>query len=444
MAKAAELTRDQKYALRYGDAGALMAHLSPRARKQVIGAARARGLTVEGVFQPGPDALRSRSGGGLRAQALKTVATAYQPTERVLTDREAQIHALDDKRKLDNQFYRDWLSSQQAKADAVSQASDQQLMSLVGNAHDQVDARYAQASTQLNQQDAATPGTVSDPAQFKGNERLAVDRAVAADAAEIAKAAAAGQISRSQTERAAIQGSNFAQAAALESRRQGDTYQGLTAVAGEKHSLALQKAADVVKETSRLLDRETTKAQANQQFAALAEKLGVAKQALDLKSLAEQHNYQIKKSGVRTQREKLTQSAKQFDAQLTQQEKDRALNDKKYQLDLQKYGDAVAKDNYLKKHKLGDYASKKPGSDANLDKQTRAGSGGILQANAISTQPKYAKSYEKYKNHMLAKGVNIAVINAGWQYSRGGVGAQTVKNLRRMGVVVPKDWRAGS
>ena len=414
----------------YGDAGGFMSHLSHSDRVRVKKLAAKRGLTLEGLLQSGPSALKERSPAYLRKQAIKTVSGAYAPAVSQLNDRESQINALDAKRQLDNKFYRDWLAGQQAKADAVSQASDAQLLAATGAAHDAVAQRYAAAGQGLQAQDAATPGNVSNPAQSTATLNASKDKAVGA--ADIANAAAVGQVARSGTERSALQAANFAQFAALESKRMADTYKALAQVASDKHSTQLQEAADTTKEIARLLDQEVSKAQSNENFQALTNKLGLQQDQF--------------KETVRhdKQNEAAARGRNRHQAAVDRLRK--MENDRQFKLDSQKFGFQQAKDNYQRKHKTGPYktpagAKSNPKTDANLQKTTRQGLKDIQQAAAIANQPTYKGNYKKYRAHLLAQGINISLINAGWQYAHGGVVPGTVKNLRAEGVVVPKDWR---
>lgn len=274
--KTVPLSRGQKYGLMYGAAGNFMSHLSHADRVRVKRAAAKQGVTVSGLLQGGPAALRERSQAGIKKQALSTINAAYAPAEADIGSRRAQTNALDEKRRTDDQYYSDWLTSQQKTADAVSAASDAALLTQAAQLHGQAQAAGDANQQAAVQQAASTPGNVSNPDQSTALQAgLSANTTKSVGAADIANANAVAQVARSGAQRATLQASNYAQAAALEARRQGDTYKALAGLSDEDAKLKLNKAADTSKEIARLLDQEVAKAENNQQTSILANKLNV-------------------------------------------------------------------------------------------------------------------------------------------------------------------------
>jgi hypothetical protein len=428
---AKKLTRAAKYSLMYGDAGGYMSHLSHADRVRVKQAAAKRGLTISGLLQGGPEALRERSTAGLRAQALKTVSSAYAPAEADLGSRVSQANALDEKRRTDNQYYADWLATQQHTADAASQASDAALLAQASQLHGEAQAAGNAQQQQAAQQAQATPGNVSDPSQSSAINGLAANTTKAVGAADIANAEAVGQVARSGASRATSAASNVASIAALEARRQGDTYKTLAGLSDESGKLKLSKAADMSKEIARLLDEEVSKAQSAQQTGILAQKLGVTQATLNEKAAHD--------------RSTSRQSAAKLRHQEAVDRHTQMLADSKFKLDQAKYGDTKAKDIYQRQHKLGPYAppsKKNAAADVDQKKRSRTGVSNILQLGTL-TSSRYAGNYGTYKKAQLKAGVNISLINAGWQYAHGGITKGTARNLRAQGIVVPKNMLRG-
>lgn len=313
-----KLTRAQKFDAMYGQAGTYMSGLSHGARVELKRAAAKRGLTVAGTLQNVPEPLRERSTASLTAQALKTTNDAYAPAEQALSARQTQINALDAKRKTDNDYYSQWLATQQQNADAVSATADAALLTQASQLHGAAQTQGDAAQQAAMAQAGATPGNVSDPSQSTALQGLTANTDRSVGAADIANANAVGQVARSGAQRATLQASNFAQAAALEAHRQGDTYTALAKLSDDTAAEKLTKAADSSKEVARLLDNEVTKAQSNQQNEMLGAELNVKTDALSEKTAHDQATTKISKQNADTSRaaQQATARIQQINAQL--------------------------------------------------------------------------------------------------------------------------------
>lgn len=445
-AKQPGLSRPQRFAGLYGAAGGYMLTLNRRQRVQIKKLAAKRGLTVTGLLQNVPEPLRERSSAGLQAQALKTVGAAYAPAEAALSSRQTAINALDAKRKTDNQYYSDWLTNQQRASDAVSATSDAALLTQAAQLHGD-----AQAAGNANQQQAiaqatTTPGGVSDPSQSTALQQgLSANTTKSVGAADIANAGAVSQVARSGAQRATLQASNYAQAAALEARRQGDTYSSLAKLADDTTAEKLNKAADINKEVSRLLDNEVTKAQNNEQTAMLGQKLNI-QQSQFAQSLA------LKKGALKV-------SQKNAATALTRAEHAAMLGDARFKLDQAKYGDTKAKDIYLRQHKLGPYKPAAGGKNGiSLGQRTSSRKQITSINNAVSTikqlesqksggKPLTSTQIRAFLNS--PKGANNpyggferVITNAAYDIRVfGHLSPQNYQTLKAAGVLIPRQWR---
>lgn len=256
-------------------AGRVKARSSPAAWRRIKRAAHSRGMTVEGFLSDVPNPLKERSPQGLREEARRLVETSYKPAEKELSQQEARIKAIDEKRARDNQFYLQWLSAQSAKMRSEAAAADQLIADRSRAVQDELRKNMSQLQNDIV---AAANSRVGNVSKATANTpALDLSANMAANNAEIANARQgqnleAGISQQSQQLGAAA---NFAFMAAQEARRQADTWNALKDVADKRDKLTLQKAADIAKEVARLLDREIDKANANREFGAVQARLGL-------------------------------------------------------------------------------------------------------------------------------------------------------------------------
>lgn len=245
--------------------------------KKIVKTAHSRGFQVESFLdQSVPAAMKARTNKSLRAEAETTVRSAYAPAEKEISLNEERTKAIDSKRARDNVYYNDWLTTKKNELNAHTEASNTLLRTNVKNI---VDAT-AQAATAMRSQIATavteTPGVVSDPNQSTTLNRD-VPAAGKANTEQVGAAATATeqQIASQDATQAGYDASNFAFIAAMEAKRQGDTWTRLADLGDEKQKLQLTKAADTAKEVARLLDTERDKSNSNEQNRIVAERLGV-------------------------------------------------------------------------------------------------------------------------------------------------------------------------
>lgn len=355
--KRPRLTAQQLDAIRLGpQVAAAKYSMAPDQWKRLVSQAHSKGFTVAGELQGGPDILKPRLHSALVAEATKNVTSAYAPLEAEQSAERSRIQALDDKRKRDDEYYRQWLNDRQTELETTSRAADQIL---TDNAHSiAADAakQWADAQVQAGTPPPTPAGTSAGVATSKPTDSTALQSiapAIGASADHIAAARTQGNVSLAAAANnlAFARQSSLAQGAALESKRMSDTWQALADNATGTEKLKLQKAADTIKELEGLKATEVSKAQTAQQNDLVAQKLGISQDALTQKTNEANRKYKL---AVKTYKE----NKAKYDAAISHQEHQDMLADKKYNLDKQKFGAAKAKDNYQRKHKLGPYKPK--------------------------------------------------------------------------------------
>lgn len=263
-------------------AGRIRARTSYKDWKRIRDRAHKKGLTVEGFLSNQPNALKERSPQGLRKEAKRLVETAYKPAEVELSQQEGRIKAIDEKRKTDNEYFRQWLARESAKMREEAATADQLLHDRGRQIQQDLSTDLAALEKGIVDQAQNRTGTVSNiegtPLADLSPERQRAAESVANERQRTQ--ALTGTIGRTQQ---LGEAANLAHAAARESKRVADTWNALKDVSDERTKLRFQKAADIAKEIARLLDREIEKAQGNREFDAVVEKLGLQAEDLDRK-----------------------------------------------------------------------------------------------------------------------------------------------------------------
>lgn len=253
-------------------------------RKQwhhLVGLAHKKGYAVDSFLNPNiPAPLKQRTPKFLRAQALSTVKTAYEPVYKELDQRETRVKALSDKRASDNQYYLNWLNTQHQALVGGAQAADQALEGTVKTLQTNTGAAYDQAKTAAQQQLAQLPGTVSDFSDASAFGQIDAHKASAVGQVGATGQQALAQTGTAQGMRELANANNFATIAALESKRVGDTWGALQDIGSDRLKLNSQQAQDVSKQIQDALAQELTKAQSNRDFDALAQKLDIQQQGV--------------------------------------------------------------------------------------------------------------------------------------------------------------------
>lgn len=273
-------SRQEMQRLLHGPAHAnVMQSLNPKQRKRIRRVAKRRGLTVAGLVSPVPTHLKERSRSGVRREATRTVNKAYAPVTKTLDQQETRIKALDDKRETDLKNWRDWLTTETAKLEEQNITAQDQVRATQADIQDDVSDSWQRAEEGARDAADQRTGNVSD-----NQESLSLDlsaeelRGVSLVANE--RDRTESMIGANTESMARTSANSLAAMAAMDARRQADTWNALKDVADDKEKLVLERAAATSQEVARLLDTEIQKADSNRQFQAALQKLGI-----DLKEL---------------------------------------------------------------------------------------------------------------------------------------------------------------
>lgn len=311
-------------------AASVKRRVKPKTWRTLVKRAHSRGFTVDSFLDqsvPGP--LKERTRAGLRRQAEKTITTAYRPAEVELDQQEQRIQSLSEKRRLDNERFQTWLQTKSAELRANASAADQKLREgQAAIAQQSADATGAMRQDLIN----AAQGTVSDPTQAKAfDTQPEVSRNAQLVAAH--QTATEQQIHSGENQRQMAEASSLASAAAAEARRVSETWSALKDVSDERGKLRLGKAADIAQEVARLLDLEVEKANMNRDFNAVADRLGLQRQELNLKALTQRQNVGLKKRDLRTKEDRLAFDQAQADIKNDLTRSDQAIREGRLELD---------------------------------------------------------------------------------------------------------------
>lgn len=248
--------------------------------RQIVTAAHKQGFAVDSFLDPSiPGPLKQRTPKYLSQQATSMVKSAYAPAYKELSQREASVKAISDKRAADNQYYNNWLNSQHQALDTAARASDQALVATAQSVQATTGAAYDQAKQGAIQQLSQLPGTVSD---FKGANALgAID---AAKGTAVGQVGATGQqalasVGTAEGMRQLASANDFATIAALESKRVGDQWGAMNDLGSERLKLGASESGDISKAVQDALNQEVTKAQSNRDFGAVMQKLDLQGQS---------------------------------------------------------------------------------------------------------------------------------------------------------------------
>jgi hypothetical protein len=421
--------------LKFGTAVAeVKAKTPPAVWKAFVAQSNKKGFTVAGMLSAAPPALRERTARSLRDEAKKTVATAYKPVDAALNDQERKLRALDAKRTTDNQYYMQWLTSENAKINTAARAADTLLGQRAQQIHD--DSQSAWAAVQPDAL-AAMQGasTVSDPNQSSAMADIAAARAKGTGAAENAlteNAAirAAGASQSAMMDRAVLSGAN-----AMESKRHADFQAGISKIFDAKAAAKIDRAKDHISTLGSLKNAELDKASMMQDFVAVAERLGLEREGLTWKKIVEQA--------------KLADADADRNQSAADKAADRAIKEARLEYDrgkadLNKDGVTDAKDLKLKESieaMYGKKDGKKPPTDgAKKQSATQIGyvstaRGLLVDLNSGVLKPAAGISYRQY---LRKRGFNDAQIDVAEDLRKNGVlsGRGLIK-AKQLGILHP-------
>lgn len=281
--------------------------------RKLVKTAHDKGFTVDSFLDTNtPSPLKARTQSSLTTQANKTIGDLYAPAEKSLTDQEARINALDAKRQQDQHWYDDWLVGKTTQLKTQADAADAQFR----DANKQILAPYmnpGQQVAQAQQQAQQQPGTVSN---MKDSTALGIDlpNALQRDYGSVAAQVknTNEQIHNNQQGNQFLETNAIAQGAAQSAQRAADTWKQLRDVGDTRTKLLLDKGSKTAEEISKLLSGEVDKANANRDYAAVAQKLGLQQDTLTEKATHNRASEKLTQAQIdeQTRKDKATEAAR--------------------------------------------------------------------------------------------------------------------------------------
>lgn len=203
----------------------------------------------------------------LRRQAMELMRTLYKPGFAQLSNEEKRVNSISEKRKADNSYYLNWLTKQSELLGAHEESARAQVLAAGQQAQGEVQKGWEDLHQQMVSNAGSEAGVSTLPAEAAA---FNVSDAALKGAHEIQDQRTATQNQLSTLGNAASLGSaiNFAEIAAMESKRNSDQQKSLNTINNSRQELRLNRAAEAAKEYARGLDKEIEKAQARAQIAA--------------------------------------------------------------------------------------------------------------------------------------------------------------------------------
>lgn len=282
---------------------------SPAQWKKIVKDAHAKGFAVESYLDRSvPNEYKARTKESLKKQATTTLATAYAPAEKLLGERESRINALSAKRKMDNEFYMDWLTKTRSSMQASASASEQALRASAQKIHDDAVAAHQAGIQQAADGLMRQPGNVTSREELVKSLEISPENIRRLELINNQRTTIEADSNNQQRHRAAQDANVIAQQAAVQAAQSAETWKSLTEVADDKLKIQMEKGASVAEEISRLLNQEIDKAGANRDFNAVAQKLGLQGQELNLKTLVEEDKAKDRNTDNALNADKLTET----------------------------------------------------------------------------------------------------------------------------------------
>lgn len=306
------LSRNQMSTLELGPIAASVKRKATKKQwSRLVKQAHDRGFSVNSYLdQSTPNAMKERTRSSLTQQAQTTINTAYAPAEADITRREELTRSVDEKRRLDNDRFNQWLQGRHAELEANAKQASSAVLARHQALQAELQANAQQLQAGMNAYVNPT-GQVSDPAQFSGTQDLAA--AAAKDQSQMtnARELTSQMVGSNESQMAQTQANNIAFMAAQEAKRVADTWGKLSELGDERQKTQLSKAADAAKEISRLLDNETTKSQMRSDASIASAGLGLKEDqfALDLRQQRENERRNRADEGLRADQLAETQRA---------------------------------------------------------------------------------------------------------------------------------------
>lgn len=372
----------------------------------------------QGLLGKLPKAVKPTPRKRLRRQATRLMKKVYAPAMKDLDSQEKKVKAISEKRKSDNIYYQNWLTTQTNQIQAHAQAADAEL----NQRQQQIQQQAADAAVAMRDKLLETGGghvgTVSNAGQATAFDTSA--EGAHAQGRISAEREATSQMIGSREEQAQFaSASNAALALSNEAKRQADEYNSLKEVASARQKVILERAAKTQQEVARLLDREISKAQSDIDMRQIAAGL-----AIDLK------NFKLSKKNYKLN--KKIQTGELNLAKRAQAETERH----------NKAGEANDRANILQEAKQDKIDGKKEQQE--LQRKVKSIVNNTVSE--IAARPKWQEIAAKNPNELVKllskKGVDSMFARAAVDLMyRGSLSMGSLRNLRNLGFDVPKNWK---
>lgn len=282
-------------------------------------------------------------------QARKTISAAYSSSYKDLGQQGKLAAGVADKRAADDKYYQTWLDTQGQALQAHADAADVALNASMGKLGAAQSALYSGQSPALAAGANAREGNVSANANsgaFGGD--LAQNQQANMGLLSNEQQFAQNSMNNNKGLVGAALANDSAYMSAIRSKQMSELDTAMTTIANSRTKLNAAKTGDIAKEITRLQGIEISKAQSNRDYAAAAQKLGLA--TAETQSLIANRAAGTKISAINAQ----TSATRALNSQMNA--------DRNYQLNVSKYNDATAKDIYQREHNLGTYKVAKTSS----------------------------------------------------------------------------------
>lgn len=278
-----------------------------------------------------PTALQPLSPGQITKQATNTISKAYNPAYTSLNQQSKQAKAVSAKRTSDNKYYQTWMDSQMATLQSHADAAHQALLGLEANLGASQNALYGGQAGSLIAGANARTGNVSNDAQSNAfGSQLAQNQTSNEGLLNNSRLQSAQGIDTANQQIAGARSNNYGLISAAQTKQQTDLNTALTGIANSRTKLDQSKTGDIAKEIARLQGVEIQKAQAEQNYNLASQKLNV--------------------TAANTQSLIATRAG-----QLTVAQQNAMTKNAQFNLNVQKFNSATAKDLYQRQHGLGPY-----------------------------------------------------------------------------------------
>jgi hypothetical protein len=296
----------------------------------------------------------------IATEATKQVTQAYKPAFTDLNSQQTRAQAIYDKQTTDNKYYQSWLSGQTAALQQHATQASGQIADAMSQASQAQQAAYGTQGANLIAGANAREGNVSNNAQSNAfGSQLQENQATTRGLFGNAMVDALGHLKSNDDVVTAQLANTHNYLAANQAKEYAGLQSTLDKISTARIKLREGQTAAITKTEGALQAQEIKKAESNRAFGAAVAKIGVSQQNANTNAFNAATNAKYK--GLN------------YTLALNKQQQDQMNKDRTYQLDLQKFGLTVAKDNYERTHGLGPYAARTSTLQRTIDNaQTKA------------------------------------------------------------------------